>query len=149
MDENLEDEEIALGIDLGTTYSVMAILRNGEVEIIPNEIGENKTPSMVSFEENEILVGEQIESQLIRNPKNTIYSIKRLMGRDFDDIEIQKDIKSKFWNFDLVKPIIGARPQIKITKKNGNELYYFPQQISKMIIEKLLKSADKIFGKAY
>ena len=149
MDENLEDEEIALGIDLGTTYSVMAILRNGEVEIIPNEIGENKTPSMVSFEENEILIGEQIESQLIRNPKNTIYSIKRLMGRDFDDIEIQKDIKSNFWTFDIVKPIIGTRPQIKIKKSNGNELFYFPEQISKLIIEKLLKSADKIFGKAY
>ena len=143
MDDNIEDEELALGIDLGTTYSCVAVLRNGEVEIIPNEIGENKTPSMVSFEENEILIGEQIESQLIRNPKNTIYSIKRLMGRDFDDFEIQKDIKSNFWTFDIVKPIIGTRPQIKIKKSNGNELFYFPEQISKLIIEKLLKSAKK------
>ena len=140
------DEELAMGIDLGTTFSCMAILRNGEVEIIPNELGENTTPSLVSFTDTEILVGEQIQSNFIKNPKNTIYSIKRLMGRNFEDIEVQNDIKSNFWSFDIVKPIIGTRPQIRIQNKNGDYLYYFPEQISRLIIEKLMKSALKYLG---
>ena len=142
----MENEEYAIGIDLGTTFSCMAILRNGKVEIIPNEIGENTTPSIVSFSGEEIFVGEQIQNLLINNPKKTIYSIKRLMGKNFDDIEVQKDIKSNFWTFDIVKPDIGSRPQIKIQKENEDYLYYFPEQISKLIIEKLLKSAQKYLG---
>ena len=118
----MENEEYAIGIDLGTTYSCMAILRNGEVEIIPNEIGENTTPSIVSFSEKEIFVGEQIQNQFIKNPKKTIYSIKRLMGKNFDDIEVQNDIKSNFWTFDVVKPQIGSRPQIRIENNDGNYL---------------------------
>ena len=142
----MENEEYAIGIDLGTTYSCMAILRNGEVEIIPNEIGENTTPSIVSFSEKEIFVGEQIQNQFIKNPKKTIYSIKRLMGKNFDDIEVQNDIKSNFWTFDVVKPQIGSRPQIRIENNDGDYLYYFPEQISQLIIEKLLKSAKKYLG---
>ena len=110
----MDEEEFAIGIDLGTTFSCVAVLRNDKVEIIPNEIGENITPSVVSFTDEGVLVGEQTLNQLIKNPKKTIYSIKRLMGRNFNDEEVQKDIKSHFWTFDVVEQKSSRRPVIQI-----------------------------------
>ena len=137
----MDDEELAIGIDLGTTFSCVAVVRNERVEIIPNEIGENLTPSIVSFTEDGILVGEQTSNQFIKNPKKTIYSIKRLMGRNFNDEEVKKDIDSHFWTFDVVEQKSTQRPMIKIEKENRQIDYYFPEQISKFILEKLVKSA--------
>ena len=112
----MSDEELAIGIDLGTTFSCVAVLRNGKVDIIPNEIGQNLTPSIVSFlEENDgVLVGEETLNQLIKNPKRTIYSIKRLIGRNYNDIEVQNDIKSNFWTFDIIEQKQSKRPVIEI-----------------------------------
>ena len=136
------DEEIAIGIDLGTTYSCVAVLRGEKVEIIPNEIDENITPSVVSFVDEGVLVGEQTLNQLIKNPKKTIYSIKRLMGRNFKDREVQDDIKSKFWSFDVVEQKSSGRPVIEIDdEKNKTKKYYYPEQISKFILEKLVQNA--------
>ena len=140
-----EEEDLALGIDLGTTFSCIAVFRNNKVEIIPNEIGENTTPSIVSFTDNGILVGEQTFNQLIINPKNTIYSVKRLMGKIFKDKEIQKDIKSKFWAFDIVEDKT-TRPKIKV-KMQKKEKYFFPEEISSFILKKLFKSAMNYLGK--
>ena len=136
----MDDEELAIGIDLGTTFSCVAVLINDKVEIIPNEIGENITPSIVSFTNEGILVGEQTLNQLIKNPKKTIYSIKRLMGRNYNDQEVINDIKSNFWTFDVVEQKSGLRPVIKIENENKID-YYFPEQISKYILEKLVQSA--------
>ena len=137
----MQDEEYAIGIDLGTTFSVAAVLRDDKVEIIPNEITGNTTPSVVSFVENGILVGEQTLNQFIKNPKKTIYSIKRLMGKNYDDKEVIDDIKSNFWTYDVVKQKSGNRPMIKIDNENGKTDYYFPEQISKFILEKIVESA--------
>ena len=123
-----DDEELAIGIDLGTTFSCVAVLRNDKVEIIPNEIGENITPSVVSFVDDGILVGEQTLNQLIKNPKKTIYSIKRLMGRNYNDKEVLYDIKTNFWTFDVVEQKSSLRPVIRIENKNKVD-YYFPEQI--------------------
>ena len=136
------DEELAIGIDLGTTFSCIAVLRNNKVEIIPNEEGENITPSVVTFTNEGVLVGEQTLNQLIRNPKKTIYSIKRLMGRKFDDKEVVNDIQSNFWTYDIVKQESGDRPLIKIPKDNNMYDFYYPEQISKFILEKLIRSAS-------
>ena len=136
------DEELAIGIDLGTTFSCIAVLRNNKVEIIPNEEGENITPSVVTFTNEGVLVGEQTLNQLIRNPKKTIYSIKRLMGRKFDDKEVVNDIQSNFWTYDIVKQESGDRPLIKIPKDNNMYDLYYPEQISKFILEKLIRSAS-------
>ena len=76
----MDDEDLAIGIDLGTTFSCVAVFRIGKAEIIPSEKGENITHSIVSFTKEGILVGEDSIDQLIKNPKQTIYSIKRLMG---------------------------------------------------------------------
>ena len=135
-----DDEELAIGIDLGTTYSCMAVVRNNNIEIIPNEMGVNITPSIVSFVDNGILVGEQTIDQLLINPKKTIYSIKRLIGRLYNDKEVLNDINSNFWTFDIEKK--NNRPIIKINNKNKID-YYYPEEISKYILEKLIQSANK------
>ena len=143
----MADDELAIGIDLGTTYSCVAVLRNGKVDIIPNENGHNLTPSIVSFpEEGEgVLVGEDCLNQLIKNPKKTIYSIKRLIGRNFQDKEVQHDIKSNFWNFDVVEQKQSKRPVIKIENKDGLN-YKYPEEISKFVLQKLAQSARDYLG---
>ena len=82
-----------IGIDLGTTYSCVGIFKNGRVEIIPNELGNRITPSYIGFTDDEKLVGEAAKNQVSSNPLRTVYVVKRLMGRNFDDKEVQRDLK--------------------------------------------------------
>ena len=91
----------SIGIDLGTTYSCAGIWRNGKVEIIPNEIGENTTPSLVSFSESKRFIGIQAKKRMTKNYKNTVYDVKRLIGRNFNDKEVQEDMK--LWPFKVEK----------------------------------------------
>jgi len=86
--------ENIIGIDLGTTYSCVAISRGGQIDIIPNEIGNRITPSYVSFTSTgDRLVGDAAKNQAPDNPENTIYDIKRLIGRRYHDDSVQSDIK--------------------------------------------------------
>ncbi len=78
---------------MGTTYSCVGIFKNGRVEIIPNEFGNRITPSWVAFTDEERLVGEAAKNQAAINPKRSVYVIKRLIGRNFDDKEDQRDVK--------------------------------------------------------
>ena len=135
------DEELAIGIDLGTTFSCVAVLKNNRVEIIPNENGENITPSVVSFTDNGILVGEKAVSQLILNPKKTVYCVKRLMGKNYDDKNVIEDIQSNFYNYTIKKQEGSTRPAIEIIDKYNNTNYYLPEHISKLILQKLIQNA--------
>ena len=83
-----EYADLPIGIDLGTTFSCIGVYRNAAVEIIPNEIGDRITPSVVCFLD-EILVGEQTKYKTLKNPKNIVYAVKRIIGRNFDDEEVQ------------------------------------------------------------
>jgi len=83
-----------VGIDLGTTYSCVGIWQHGQVEIISNDQGYRTTPSYVAFTDNARLVGESAKSQVAMNPDNTVFDAKRLIGREFSDSSVQKEIKT-------------------------------------------------------
>ena len=106
-----EVEGPVIGIDLGTTYSCVGIFKNGRVEIIPNEFGNRITPSFVAWSDEERLVGESAKNQAHINPKRSVYVVKRLIGRAFEDKEVQRDMK--WLPYDVVnkggKPYIRAR----------------------------------------
>ena len=128
-----------LGIDLGTTFSTMAVVDNGEPKIIENKEGARTTPSIVAITKNgERLVGILARRQQITNPKNTIFSIKRLIGRRFDDPEIQKD--KKLLPYEIRESDDGG-----VEVKMGDRWYKAPE-ISAMILQKLKQDAEDKLG---
>jgi heat shock protein 1/8 len=138
-----EEYEGQIGIDLGTTYSCVAFWQDDHVEIIPNENGINTTPSWVSFDENEILVGEYAKKQATRNPAGTIFGVKRLMGKRFSDDDVQQDIDSYPYKVTADKHDI---PTIKVNYK-GEERSLKPEQISALVLEKMKAIAEAKLGK--
>ena len=134
----------AIGIDLGTTYSCVGVWQNGKVDIIPNDMGERTTPSYVAFTDQERLVGDAAKNQITRNPTNTVFDAKRLIGRKFEDREVQEDIK--LWPFKVVKDPKSDRPQVVITYQK-QEKKFFAEEISAMVLQKLKKTAEDFLGK--
>ncbi len=129
-----------IGIDLGTTNSCVAVSENGQIKIIENAEGARTTPSIIAYPENgEILVGATAKRQAVTNPKNTLYAIKRLIGRKFTDKEVQKDIE--------------LMPYKIIQADNGDawvavrEQKLAPPQISAEVLRKMKKTAEDYLGK--
>ncbi len=128
-----------IGIDLGTTNSVVAVIEGGKPVIIENAEGGRTTPSIVAFtKKGERLVGLLAKRQAVTNPENTIFSVKRLIGRRYNDEEVQK--AKKYLPFKLVS---GGHTDVKIEAKGKA---YSPQEISAMILQKLKKSAEDHIG---
>ena len=126
-----------IGIDLGTTNSCVAILESGKPKIIENSEGDRTTPSVVAYTENETIVGQSAKRQSVTNPENTLYAIKRLIGRKFDG-EIKKEAEST--PFKIIKADNGdAWVEVK-----GEKLA--PQQISAQVLTKMKKSAEDYLG---
>ena len=134
----------AIGIDLGTTYSCVGVWQNGKVDIIPNDMGERTTPSYVAFTDTERLVGDAAKNQITRNPTNTVFDAKRLIGRKFQDREVQEDIK--LWPFKVVKDPNSDRPQVQIIYQK-QEKKFFAEEISAMVLQKLKQTAADFLGK--
>ena len=134
----------AIGIDLGTTYSCVGVWQNGKVDIIPNDMGERTTPSYVAFTDTERLVGDAAKNQITRNPTNTVFDAKRLIGRKFEDREVQEDIK--LWPFKVCKDPKSDRPQVCITYQK-QEKKFFAEEISAMVLQKLKQTANDFLGK--
>lgn len=130
-------EEKIIGIDLGTTNSVVAVMEGGEVKVIPNQEGHRLTPSVVAFtDKGERLVGEPAKRQAITNPRRTIYSIKRFMGRRHNEVESEEKL--------VPYKIVGGPQELVKVEIDGKT--YTPPEISAMILRKLKEAAEAYLG---
>ncbi|XP_010475732.1 PREDICTED: probable mediator of RNA polymerase II transcription subunit 37b isoform X2 [Camelina sativa] len=139
-----EEQKIGtvIGIDLGTTYSCVGVYHNKHVEIIANDQGNRITPSWVAFTDTERLIGEAAKNQAAKNPERTVFDPKRLMGRKFDDPDVQRDIK--FLPYKVVNK--DGKPYIQV-KVKGEDKVFSPEEISAMILTKMKETAEAFLGK--
>lgn len=131
-----------IGIDLGTTYSCVGVWLGDRVEIIPNDLGNRTTPSWVAFNQNERLIGESAKQQATLNPLNTLYDIKRIIGRQYNDPEFQEDLQHYSFN---IKPDCHDYPLIEVDIDNEKKNFK-PEEISAMILAKLKSTAEEYLG---
>ena len=132
---------VAIGIDLGTTYSCVGWWKDNRCEIIANDQGNRTTPSYVAFTETERLVGDGAKNQSSMNPENTIFDAKRLIGRKFDDPAVQADIK----NFPFTVVSDAGKPKIQANYK-GETKTFQPEEISSMVLTKMKEIAESYIG---
>jgi len=135
-------KSLAVGIDLGTTYSCVGVMKNDTVEIIANDQGNRTTPSYVAFTDTERLIGDAAKNQAARNPENTVFDAKRLIGRKFADPIVQSDIK--LWPFKVIAGS-GDKPMIQVTH-NGEDKKFNPEEVSSMILNKMKETAESYLG---
>jgi len=132
-----------IGIDLGTTYSCVGVFKNGRVEIIANDQGNRITPSYVAFiDGGERLVGDAAKNQATINPENTVFDVKRLIGRDYSDKSVQAD--KKLVPYGIVSD--SNKPKISINTGSGPQTFA-PEEISAMILGKMKLTAETFLGK--
>ena len=127
----------SVGIDLGTTYSAVAVYVNGNVEVIANDQGNRTTPSYVAFTDTERLIGDAAKNQISMNPTNTVYDAKRLIGKEFNSPEVQSDIK----HFSFKVKNRANKPAIAVNYK-GEEKLFSPEEISSMVLTKMKETAE-------
>ncbi|XP_054785855.1 heat shock cognate 70 kDa protein-like [Prosopis cineraria] len=137
-----KSQKLAIGIDLGTTYSCVAVWRHNQVEIIINDQGNRTTSSYVAFTNAQRMVGDSAKNQAALNPANTVFDVKRLIGRRFTDPHVQSDMK--LWPF----KIIGGendKPKIVVNFKS-QERHFVPEEITSMLLAKMCDIAEAYLG---
>ncbi|KAA0200122.1 hypothetical protein HAZT_HAZT004017 [Hyalella azteca] len=133
--------DYAIGIDLGTYKSCVGVVRNGRVEIIADERGSRLTPSFVAFTDEERLIGESAKLQRTMNPANTVYEVKRLIGRKFSDEAVRT--KLAHWPYRVVNDKGNPKICVQYLK---NEKFFTPEEISAMVLSKMKIIAEKYLG---
>ena len=131
----------AIGIDLGTTYSCVGVYKNGNVEIIANDQGNRTTPSYVSFNGTERLIGDAAKSQVNNNPTNTVFDAKRLIGRKFTDSTVQQDMKH--YPYKIISQ--SEKPVIEVNYKDEKKVLQ-PEEISAMVLGHMKEIAEGYIG---
>jgi len=134
--------DTTIGIDLGTTYSCVGVYKNGKVEIIANDQGNRITPSWVAFTDEERLVGDAAKNQGALNPENTVFDVKRLIGRKYTDSTVQHD--KKLLPYDIAEK--EGKPYVAV-KFKGEKKVYSPEEVSAMILTKMKETAEAFLGK--
>ncbi len=134
-------KKVAIGIDLGTTYSCVGVYKNGGVEIIANDQGNRTTPSYVAFSGNERLIGDSAKNQVNSNPTNTVFDAKRLIGRKYNDSSVQEDMK--YFPFKIANN--NEKPVIQVDYL-GETKTFQPEEISAMILTKMKEIAEGYLG---
>ena len=128
-----------IGIDLGTTYSCVAVVKNGEVEIVPDELGARTTPSWVAFTDKGRLIGQAAKNQIDSNPENTVYDTKRIIGLNYK--KVKNDLK--FYSFNVVDK--KGKPFIAVNYKN-KKVKLAPEEVSAMVLTKMKEIAENYLG---
>ncbi|ROL53861.1 78 kDa glucose-regulated protein [Anabarilius grahami] len=142
-DEKEESVETLVGIDLGTTNSCVGVFKNDRVEIIANDQGNRITPSYVAFTaEGERLIGDAAKNQLTSNPENTVFNVKRLIGRTWGDSSVQQDIKH--FPFKVIEK--NNKPHIQLDIGSGQLNTFAPEEISTMVLTKMKETAEAYLG---
>jgi len=131
----------AVGIDLGTTFSCVAVFRDDRCDVIANDMGNRTTPSFVAFTDTERLIGDAAKNQVAMNPTNTVFDAKRLIGRKFADAEVQADMKH--FPFKIIDK--GGKPIIEVEFK-GEKKTFTPEEISAMVLVKMRETAEAYLG---
>jgi heat shock protein 5 len=140
--DETENLGTVIGIDLGTTYSCVGVMQKGKVEILVNDQGHRITPSYVAFTDEERLVGDAAKNQAAANPTNTIYDIKRLIGRKMSEKDIQSDIK----HFPFKVIARDDKPHVQV-EVHGEKKVFTPEEISAMVLGKMKEVAESYLGK--
>ena len=146
--QNLNTSSYPIGIDLGTTNSCVAVWKNGTAQIIPNDkTGKTITPSVVSFTDTKLLIGEEAKEKIGQYYKNTIYEAKRIIGRPYDDPTIQMNIKKKRWPFAIKKdPTSESNRSIIETEFMGKKKIFYPEDISALVLKRMKEIAEVYLG---
>jgi L1 cell adhesion molecule like protein len=137
----MSSSKVAIGIDLGTTYSCVGIWQNDHVEIIANDQGNRTMPSYVSFTQEERLIGEAAKSLAANNARNTVFDAKRLIGKNFNDDKVQSDMK----HFSYTVINRENKPFIEVEYK-GETKVFAPEEISSMVLGKMKEIAEAYLG---